>query len=101
MGVERDSDRTVWVIVGLIAIVAMVALVYLFSQSNRADLSRHGDAAAIGKSVEAAGEKVETAAEKAGAAAERAADRAGNAIENAGDKADAERTAPPPAEQKH
>lgn len=80
MGVERNSDRTVWVVVGLIAVVAIVALVYLFSQSDRADLSR-GDTAAIGENVEAA-------AAKAGAAAERAVDRAGSAIENTGERAE-------------
>lgn len=90
MGVERNSDRTVWVIVGLIAVVAIVALVYLFSQSDRADLSRaDGGPAAIEEQVEAAGEKVEAAAE-----------RAGEAVEDVGEKARGDQAADRPQEKR-
>ena len=79
---RREGDsRTIWVVLGLVAVVAILALVFVFNQNNsqvsqQAALDR---AAAQQQTVEAVGQ--------AGASANSAALAAGQAASAAGDAA--------------
>jgi hypothetical protein len=94
---RRGGDgRTVWIILGLVAVVAIVALVYLFSQSNTnanqaaLDQANINAATASQAATDAAANATQAAGNAAsavGAAADRTADQAAAAVDNAGDAA--------------
>lgn len=81
-----ESNRIVWMIIGAIALIAAVALGYLFFAGGGQGLIE--ERGTVAGAVRSAGEDVENVAQEAGAA-----------IERAGEKAREDRgTAPPPAE---
>lgn len=97
---RRSDGRTVWVVLGLVAVVAIVALIYLFSQNNAVDqqaavdqantnaavaTQAAGDAAANATSaatnaVNSAASATDSAASKAAAATSQAADNAATVV---------------------
>ncbi|HEX8232997.1 MAG TPA: hypothetical protein VF559_06610 [Caulobacteraceae bacterium] len=82
----RRGGSGMWMILGLIALLAIVGLVYMASQRGGAK-----DATDVNvnlPSAPAAGQAVENATESVGNAAEGAADAVGNAAEGAGNAAE-------------
>jgi hypothetical protein len=104
---RADDRRTVWVVLGLVAVVAIVALVYVFSQNNSAtqqaaldqataSQQAHDAAQTAGNAAAAAGQSaVGAAGSAAGAAADQAARSAPVSPDQAGRASQPPNPAPP------
>ncbi len=80
--VRREGDgRTLWIVLGLVAVVAIIALVLVFNQNS----GQVGQQAALNQAV--AQQQTVDAASQAGASANSAALAAGQAASAAGDAA--------------
>lgn len=116
---RRAGGNAIWIVLGLVAVIAIVALVYLFSQNNGASQQAAldqantnaavasqaaGDAAsnaanAASNAVNAAGSAADRAASNASAAASHAADNASAAVSDATDSPPASDSTSPSSQQ--
>lgn len=91
--IRRREDKSLWVILGLVAVVAIVALVYVFSQNTSARQQAAVDqAVATQQSIDSAGQ-ASSIADQAARSATLAAGAAGDAAATASRNAAANATA--------
>ncbi len=77
------SDKTIWIVLGLVAVVAIVALIYIFTQDSAARQQAAIDQAVVGQhSVDVAGQ-ASSAADQAARSASLAASVASDAASHA------------------
>ena len=100
---KAGTDRVIWVVLGLVAVVAILALAFVFTQNS--DQSRQAafdQATAQQRAVDAAGQasnSAQSAAATANQAATSAGQAAGKAAQSAADRASAAADQVPPASQ--
>ncbi len=102
---RRDRDRTIWIVLGLVAVVAIVALVYVFTQNNASRQQAALDQAVTQQQTVDIANQAGVAANSAALAANQAANAAGDAATHAANtaamsardaSASVSETAPPP-----
>jgi hypothetical protein len=84
----RESNNTaVWVVLGLLALVAIIAIAWMATAGGRADLAENEPSTVIADIRDTTNDGASAAARSAENAAERAADAADRTARNANDAA--------------
>jgi uncharacterized membrane protein len=83
---RRGGGQTVWIVLGLVAVIAIVALVYLFNQNSSNQMTAQ-DQATVNQQLGAANANAANASQAASNAANAATTAAGNAASAAGQAA--------------